>query len=101
MNQNYAMLENQCDIKKDTFQKIVRERNGRGISRTMLAKFVVGAKVDMDTADQMFLNFGESLDARNRFDYILMCALRDKDDIDVFNNDLMKYGYPSIFSKPD
>lgn len=101
LNQNYAQLESRCDIKPDTFQKIIRKRNPKGISRTMLAKFVVGAKVDIKTADTLFLYLGHGLDDRNRFDYILMCALRDKDDIEIFNDDLMKYGYPSIFSSPD
>mgnify|MGYP001263670392 CR=1 FL=1 len=101
LNESYPALETRCDIKHDTFQKILRERNGRNISRKMLARFVVGAKVDLDIAEEMFLCLGHPLERRNRFDYILMCALRDRDDIDVFNDDLLKYGYDSIFTKAD
>lgn len=95
---NYEYLETRCDIKRDTFQKVLRANGGRGMSRTMLAKFVVGAGLDESTADELFLCQGTGLDRRSRFDYILMCAIHDKDDIVTFNQDLIKYGCGSILS---
>jgi hypothetical protein len=45
LNNNYAKLEADCDIKRDTFQKVLRAKNGRNITYTLLAKFCVGAKL--------------------------------------------------------
>lgn len=99
LGKNYATLETECNITADFFRKILR--GTKNIGRFTLAKFVVGAKVDVEVAEEMFVNLGHALDKRNRFDYILMCELLYQDDIHVFNEDLMKYGYPSIFSKGD
>jgi len=97
----YPMLEQKCDIKRDTFQKILRFKTGRNMTTHMLAKFAVGAELSIEEANGLFELLGHPLNSRNRFDYILMCELKNKCDITEFDSDLRKYGYKSIFSKAD
>ncbi|MGH4139459.1 hypothetical protein [Clostridium sp.] len=78
-----------CGIPEDTMRKIL---NGRcAITRNFLSKFTVGLKIDIEIADKLFELFSGGLNPKNKFDYIVICALRDKDDFSVFYEDVKKY----------
>ena len=102
LNNNYAKLEADCDIKRDTFQKVLRAKNGRNITYTLLAKFCVGAKLSEQEARELFLLMGHELNNQKyRCDYILICELKNGCDILEFDADLKKYGIPGILSETD
>ena len=102
LNNNYARLEADCDIKRDTFQKVLRAKNGRNITYTLLAKFCIGAKLSEQEARELFLLMGHELNNQKyRCDYILICELTNGCDILEFDADLKKYGIPGILSETD
>lgn len=101
LNCNYNMLEARCDIKRDTFQKVLRFKNGRSITYELLAKFCVGVGVSQEEAKELFAMMGHNLSPLNRADYILLCELNNHGDIVEFDEDLRCFGYKSILSKAD
>jgi len=93
---SYPKLESLTLIKQNTFQTWSSGR--RRTSRLELAKFVVGLSIDIDTADELFALQDHALDCvNNRFDYIVASAIKDRDDIEQFGNDLQKYCGLSIY----
>ena len=101
LHENYDQLEAKCDIKRDTFQKMLRHKNGRSITYPMLAKFCIGACLSKAEAEELFQLTGHPLNEKVPCDYILLCTLKNRDDINDFDLDLQKYGYDSVLSKPD
>ncbi len=101
----YAQLEVNCDIKTDTFQKLIRFSNKknskRNINYTMLAKFSIGAGLSEEEARELFLLMGHELNERNRCDYILLHELRNHGDLLDYDADMVKFGYGSVISKAD
>jgi hypothetical protein len=96
-NGSYIKLEALTQIKQDTFRRWLK--GTRIGSRISLAKFTVGLGVDIGIAEELFRLSGHPLDCENnRLDFITACAIRDKDDIEQFGNDIKKYcGGISIF----
>lgn len=102
LQNNYARLETDCDIKRDTFQKALRAKHGRNITYPLLAKFCIGTKLSEQEARELFLLIGHDLDdKRIRSDFILIRELRNGGDILEFDEDLKKHGYPSVLSNAD
>lgn len=95
---DYKRLELECDIKRNTFQKMVRRSSGKNIVYTPLAKFVVGAKIDVEEATRLFDMIDHHLSEKSRYDYILLCNLRNKGSVEEYNDDLVEFGYKSIYS---
>lgn len=95
---NYSRLETDCDIKPDTFRRVISFRNGRNITYTLLAKFCVGAKLTVDEAEEVFVMMGHQLSDKNRSDYILKCELSKHCDIMEYDSDLKKHGLKGILS---
>jgi len=81
---NYAKLEYRCNIKRDTFQRHLKYRNGRDITYISLSKFCVGAGVSIEEAKELFLYTGYALSSQNMCDYILLCTLQNSDAIDEY-----------------
>ena len=75
---SYAQLESMCDIKPDTFQKVLRFKNGRNVTYQLLAKFCVGAQLSEGEAKELFALMGHDLRENSRYDYILLCELRNR-----------------------
>ena len=96
---NYLMLEAECDIKRDTFQKI--QRGKRSVTYTQLAKFCVGARVSMDEAHDLFLMMGHELSCSSKPDYILLCELKNGGDICEYDEDMRAYCNVSVFADAD
>ena len=97
----YAQLEVNCDIKTDTFQKMLRFKNGRNINYTVLAKFSIGAGLTVGEASELFLLMGHELSERNRCDYILLHELRNHGTLEDYDADMIQFGYGSVISKAD
>ena len=99
---SYARLESLCDIKQDTFQKVLKQRNGRNVTPALLSKFAVGAGLSFEEAAELFRLMDRPLNPKeNRYDYILKCELDNKSNILEFDEDLRSHGYDGILSKPD
>lgn len=99
--QSYAQLENLCDIKRDTFQKILKFKNGRNVTYDLLAKFCIGAQLSPQEAIDLFALMGYILSRNSRADYILLCELKNKGTIEDYDSSRRKYGYSSILSESD
>ena len=97
----YAKLEVKCDIKTDTFQKVIRFKNGRNVTYTFLAKFSIGAGLTEEEARELFLLMGHDLSERNRCDYILLHELRNHGTLEDYDADMTRFGYGSVISKAD
>lgn len=97
----YAQLEVNCDIKRNTFQKMLRFSNGRDIKYKSLAKFCIGAGVTEAEAKELFLLMGHELNERNRCDYILLHELRNYGTLEDYDADMIAYGYGTVISKAD
>ena len=61
------------------------------ITRNFLAKFVVGLKLGIEEANELFYLESGKLNLTNSFDYIIYHALEDKDLIDFFIEEVEKY----------
>lgn len=82
-------IELSCQIPKDTIKKAI---NGNyKITRNFLGKFTVGLKLEMEVANSLFRECSGELNLTNDFDYIVYNALKTKDDIDFFMNELKEY----------
>jgi len=100
--QNYSQFEVKCDIKRSTFQKVMQFNNVRSITPQFLTKFVIGAGLTYEEANELFSLMGSPLNPeRNRYAFILKCELDKKSDISELDNTLKEFGYPSLFSKAD
>ncbi len=97
----YAQLEVKCDIKRDTFQKMLRFSHGRNVKYTHLAKFCIGAGLTAEEARELFLLMGHELSERNRCDYILLHELRNHGTLEDYDADMVEFGYGSVISKAD
>ena len=92
---NITLIETDCDIKRDTFQRVLRGK--RNPTYDFLSKLCVGAKLSMDEAYELFLLIGYELSCNIKPDYILMCELNNGCDICEYDADMRKYCNKSIF----
>ena len=97
----YAQLEVRCDIKRDTFQKMLRFSKGRNINYIYLAKFCIGASLTEEEVRELFLLMGHELSECNRCDYILLHELRNHGTLEDYDAAMIKFGYGSVISKAD
>ena len=81
--ENFAQLESRCDINESTMRKYLNGR--RKITRVALAKFCVGTKLTVEQSNELFILQGHSLEIdTNRLDALVVNALQEGDDIDIF-----------------
>lgn len=93
---SYAKLEVKTQILEDTFRRWLK--GTRKMKRSNLAKLIVGLSVDLETANELFALQNHPLDCDgDRFDFITACAIRDKDDIEQFGNDVLAYCNLQLF----
>jgi hypothetical protein len=87
---SYVKLEAMTQIKQDTFRRWMK--GARNPSKKELAKFVVGLGIEIEITEKLFCLNGHPLNCKeNRLDFIVACAIKDKDDIEQFGNDVKKY----------
>lgn len=92
---NYAKLETLCAINKDNVMKFVNQgkRGRNNVSRNVLGKVCVGAKLTVEEAHELFVLQGYALDpVNNLFDAIVVCCLKKKDDIYEMISMCQEYG---------
>lgn len=86
---DYDVIELCCRIPNDTMKKAI---NGKyKLTRNFLAKFSVGLKLEIELANALFRKHSGELNLTNDFDFIVYNALKTKDDIDFFINELKEY----------
>lgn len=86
---DYNIIEKCCRIPNDTMKKAL---NGRyKLTRNFLAKFTVGLKLDIEEANELFRKHSGELNLTNDFDYIVYHALKSKDNIDFFLDEVYEY----------
>lgn len=88
---SYPMLEACCDIKRNTFQKVLKYKNGRNVTYILLAKFCIGAGLTTSEAKELFSLMGHGLSSGSRRDAVFMNILDTHQDLDEFNKDLQTY----------
>lgn len=88
---SYPQLEAKCDILTDTFQKVLRFKGGRNVTYTLLSKFCIGARLSLSETRQMFEYMDYHLTERCLPDYILLCNIENKGDIDEYIQDMKKH----------
>lgn len=85
---DYNIIEICCRIPTDTMKAL----NGKyKLTRNFLAKFTVGLKLDLDIANSLFSLHSGELNLTNDFDYIVYHALKTKDDINHFTEEVYEY----------
>lgn len=89
-------VEEYCDINRTLFSKYLHAK--APISKTSLVKFIIGLKLDYNEGLELLELNGTPINEDCRFDYIAMSAIKDKDELEDFDNDLVKYGCKSILS---
>lgn len=86
---DYNIIEKCCRIPNDTMKKAL---NGRyKLTRNFLAKFTIGLKLDIEEANELFRKHSGELNLTNDFDYIVYHALKSKDNIDFFLDEVYEY----------
>ena len=98
INGNFDKLEAFCDIKKNTYQKMMRTQSGRNITYKQLAKFCIGLKLSLGTTKELFELMGHKLSEGNRPDFILLCEIANKGSINDYRDDMLKYCSKDILS---
>ena len=86
---DFMLIQDLCRIPADTTKKTVSGRCR--VTRRFLAKFCVGLKIDLIEANELFRLHSGELNTTNSFDYILYHALKDKDDISDFIDEVKRY----------
>jgi len=82
-------IERFCHIPCDTYKKAIS--GDYTLTRNFLAKFTVGLKLEIEQANELFRMHSGELNLTNDFDYIVYHALKTKDDIDFFIDEVYKY----------
>lgn len=90
------LVEKKCNIPEDTMKKM--QSGKRRFTREQLAKFCVGFKLPIEKADELFLLQGGRLNLTNDFDFIVYHALKTKDDIEIFCDEVLNYLHIELMS---
>jgi hypothetical protein len=74
-----------CNLSSETIRKTIRIGGKKKLSRVMLAKLVVGAKLSLDEAEELFALQGSGLNAKStRLDAVVVHCIQKGLDIDGF-----------------
>ena len=86
---SYDFVEKFCSIPTDTLKKTISGKCR--LTRTFLAKYTVGLKLELNEANELFRMHSGTLNPTNPFDFIVYNALITKDDIDFFLDEVLQY----------
>ena len=87
---NFVKLEADCTISETSMRKYLK--GTRKITREVIAKFCVGTKLSLEESSELFTLQGHSLEPDNqRFDALVVNALQDGDDINIFFDTCKEY----------
>lgn len=95
-NQGYEKLSDLCQIPVDTLKKTIRNDRPEAKSkikptRNFVYKLVVGLKMSIEEANELFALCGGSLTEETAADYICLKALEHEDDIYHFLGEYKEY----------
>lgn len=101
LKSSYDLLYQNCDLNETTFRKFIK--GSRRLSKTNLVKFILGTRLDQNTAEELLSMNETPFDYENLFDYIVSCAIRDGDTIDMLHEELVSYGCKGLMenNQPD
>lgn len=86
---DFDVIQICCSIPIDTVKKAISGKYK--LTRKFLYKFTVGLKLDIELANSLFKEHSGELNITNDADYIVYYALKTKDDIGFFIDELYKY----------
>ena len=87
---NFAKLEAKCTISEAAMRKYLK--GSRKITREVIAKFCVGTKLTVEQSAELFTLQGHSLEPEKQlFDALVVDALQDGDDINIFYDTCQEY----------
>jgi len=87
---NFAKLEANCAIHEASMRKYLK--GTRKITREVIAKFCVGTKLSLEQSATLFTLQGHSLEPEKQlFDALVVNALQDGDDINIFFDTCQEY----------
>lgn len=85
----YEAMAEQCGMSVDSLKKTLRGE--QDLTRTFLYRYTVGLRMTLEEANAHFALLGGPLREDDPGDYICICAIRDKDNIDQFNELLKEH----------
>ena len=94
----YDFVAEKCNITTSLYKNMQNEDRANKWSRTALGKLCVGLGLTIDEANELFLLQGGKLNETNALDKIICCALRDKDNIHDFCDEVLEYTGKDIAS---
>lgn len=97
LDNKFTNVEEVCDIERSLFSKYVKGRTN--LSKSSIIKFALGLKLSPEETLEMLSMNGTALDYDCRFDYICMCAIRDKDELEDLNDELISHGCIGIIKE--
>jgi hypothetical protein len=80
---------------------MLRFKGGRNVTYSNLAKFSVGAKLSVSQTKELFRYMGHELSDKVRYDYILLCELKNEGDVVEYDKSLRQFGFPGVLSSED
>ena len=79
-----------CELSDSIVQKVLTGK--RAVTADFLGKICVGLSLSAEETDELFKLYGQPLDYnRSLFEAITICAVRDRDSIDSYVNELERY----------
>ena len=89
--ENLAQLEVRCGINESIMRKYLK--GTRKITRETVAKICVGTPLTIEESEGLFTLQGHSLEPEKQlFDALVVNAIQDGDDINIFFETCEKYG---------
>ena len=89
-SRNFGKLDADCTISEASMRKYLK--GTRKITREVIAKFCIGTKLSVEQSAELFTLHGNRLDTENQlFDALVVNALQDGDDINIFYETCQEY----------
>ena len=98
LNGDYNELLIRCDLKANTFQKILNFKGKNNITYKTLAKFAIGLGLTLEETKELFALRGFALNEKNKADYILICEIVNKGNLIDYADDMKEYCKQNIIS---
>ena len=98
LNGDYNELLIRCDLKANTFQKILNFKGKNNITYKTLAKFAIGLGLTLEETKELFALRGFGLNEKNKADYILICEIVNKGNLIDYADDMKEYCKQNIIS---
>ena len=98
LNGDYNELLIRCDLKANTFQKILNFKGKNNITYKTLAKFAIGLGLTLEETKELFALRGFVLNEKNKADYILICEIVNNGNLIDYADDMKEFCKQNIIS---